>query len=134
MHNRKLQCISLLRIVHTDIILFIELVFPRPLVQNNLFVGTGFPCPLVQNNLFVGTGFPRPLVQNIANGTYKESSKSMIYRIYSNTMSKWMDKKLHIQTIQNQWIKEKSKRHKIHHHFIIFTNSCNLKKVALNPV
>ena len=79
MHNSKLQCISLLRIVHTDIILFIELVFPRPLVQN------------------------------IANGTYKESSKSMIYRIYSNTMSKWKHKIFHIQTILNQWIKRKVK-------------------------
>ncbi len=104
MHNSKLHCISLLRIVHTDIILFIELVFP---------------CPLVQN---------------IANGTYKESSESMIYRIYSNTMSKWMDKKLHIQTILNQWIKRKVKDTKFNPHFIIFTNYCNLKKVALNPV
>ena len=58
-------------------------------------------------------GFPRPLVQNIANGTYKESSKSMIYRIYSNTMSKWKHKIFHIQTIPNQWNKNKSKRHKI---------------------
>ncbi len=94
MHNSKLQCISLLRIVHTDIILFIELVFPRPLVQN------------------------------IANGKTNESSKSMIYRIYSNTMSNWMDKKLHIQTILNQWIKRKVKDTK----FIFFEIFVTLKK------
>ncbi len=78
-HTRKLQCISLLRIIHTDIILFIELVFPHPLVQN------------------------------IANGTYKESSESMIYRIYSNTISKWTVMIFHIHTIPNGWIKRKVK-------------------------
>ena len=101
---RELKCISLLRIVHSVIILFIELVFPRPLIQN------------------------------IANGTTNESSKSMIYRIYSNTRSKWKHKIFHIQTILNLWIKKKSKRHKIHPQFIILTNSCNLKKMALNTV
>ena len=60
---RKLQCISLLRIVHTDI------------------------------TFFVGTGLPRTLVQNIANGKVKESSKYVIndicYNILSNGLLKY---------------------------------------------
>ena len=103
-HTRKLKCISLIRIVHTDIILFIEL---------------GFPCPLVQN---------------IVNVKINESSKSMIYEICSNVLSKWMDKIFHIQTILNQWIKRKVKDTTFIPHFIVGANSCNLKKVALNPV
>ena len=60
---RKLQCISLLRIVHTDI------------------------------TFFVGTGLPRTLVQNIANGKVKESSKYVIndicYNILANGLLKY---------------------------------------------
>ncbi len=97
-HTRKLHCISLLRNVHTDIILFIELVFPNPLVQN------------------------------IENTKIKESSKSMIYEICSNTLSKSQDKIFNIQTIPNQCTKRKVKDTKFNPHFIIFTNSCNLKK------
>ncbi len=99
-HTRNLQCTSLLRIVHTYIILFIEF---------------GFPCPLVQN---------------IVNGKTNESSKSMIYRIFSNILSKWTVRIFHIQTIPNQWIKRKVKDTSS----VIFANSCNLKKVSLNPV
>ncbi len=41
-----------------------------------------------------------------------------------------MDKMFHIQTIPNQWIKSKEKDTKI----VTVTNSCDIKKVALNPV
>ncbi len=59
---RKLQCISLLRIIHTDII------------------------------LFVGTGFPSPLIQYIANDEIKEFYKHTIYERCSIILSKWMVK------------------------------------------
>ncbi len=55
--------------------------------------------------LFVGTGFSRPYFRYIIHSKYKESSKSMIYRIYSNILSKWIQKIFHIHTIPIQWIK-----------------------------
>ena len=77
-HTRKLKCISLIRIVHTDIILFIEL---------------GFPCPLVQN---------------IVNGKIQDQRilKSMIYEICSNILSEWIEKIFLIHMIQIQWLKK----------------------------
>ena len=93
-----------------------------------LFVGTGSPRPnLRSNGIF-------PFVQNIENGTYKESFKYMIYGIYSNTMSKWIDKKFYIHTIPIQWMRRIEKDTKFIPTFIIGANSCNLKKVAINTV
>ena len=80
--------------------------------------------------LFVGTGSPRPYFRYIIHRKYKESSKSMIYRIYSNILSKWIDKIFHIRTIPIQWIRRIEKDTNV----VVFANSCNLKKVALNPV
>ncbi len=94
----KLQCISLLRSVYTDRI---------------FFVVAGFPCPLVQN---------------IANGKTNESSKSMIYEICSNALSKSKDKIFHIQTIPNQWIKRKVKDTKFIHNLYLVQILVTLKK------
>ena len=80
--------------------------------------------------LFVGTGSPRPYFRYIILDKHKESSKYIIYGIYSNILSKWIDKIFHIHTTPIQWIgsKENDKE------FVTVTNSCDLKKVALNPV
>ena len=40
----------------------------------------------------------------------------------------------HIHTTPNSMDEKNKKRHKIHPHFIIFANSCDFKKVAVNPV
>ena len=55
--------------------------------------------------LFVGTGFPYPYFRYIIHRKYKESSKSMNYGIYSNILSKWIQKMFHIRTIPIQWIR-----------------------------
>ncbi len=94
------------------------------ILRQFLFVGTGSPRPNLRKNGI------SPLVQNIANGTSKESSKYMIYGIYFNILSKWIDKIFHIHTIPIQWTRRIEKRHK----FFIFVNSCNLKKAAVNIV
>ena len=55
--------------------------------------------------LFVGTGSPHPYFRYIIHGKNKESSKYMIYEIYSNILSNWMVKIFHIHTIPIQWIR-----------------------------
>ena len=80
--------------------------------------------------LFVGTGSPRPYFRYIIHGKNNDSSKYRIYGKSSNILSKWIDKIFHIYMIPIQWIKSKEKDTKI----VILTNSCNLKKVDLNPV
>ncbi len=80
--------------------------------------------------LFVGTGSPRPYFRYIIQDKNNEASKYMIYGICSNIFSQWTDKIFHIQTILNQWIKSKENDTKI----VTVTNSCDIKKMALNPV
>ena len=80
--------------------------------------------------LFVGTASPRPYFRYIIHGKHKESSKYMIYEIYSNILSKWTVKIFHIHTTPIQWMRRIEKDTK----FFILTISCNLKKVVLNPV
>ena len=80
--------------------------------------------------LFVGTGSPLPYFRYIIHGMKNGSSKYMIYRIRSNILSKWIDKIFHFHTIPNQWMRRIEKDTK----FIVLTNSCNIKKVSINPV
>ena len=67
--------------------------------------------------LFVGTGSPRPNLQYIIHCKIDESSKYMIYGIYSNILSKWTVKIFHIHTIPNQWIRRIEKDTKFITHF-----------------
>ena len=80
--------------------------------------------------LFVGTGSPRPNLQYIIHVKNKKSYKSVIYDINSNILSKWTIKIFHIHTIQYQWMRKIEKDTK----FMLFANSCHLKKISLNPV
>ena len=67
-----------------------------------LFVGTGSPRPYFIQFFFVGTGSPCPYFRHIIQGKNNESSKSMIYGLCSNILSKWTVKILHIHTLPNQ--------------------------------
>ncbi len=55
--------------------------------------------------LFVGTGSPRPNFQYIIHCKIDESSKSMIYEINSNILSKLTVKIFHVYTIRFQWMR-----------------------------
>ena len=80
--------------------------------------------------LFEGTGSPCPYFRYIIHGKNNQSSKCMINGIYSNILSKGTVKIFHIYMIPIQWMKKMKKDTK----FVTVTNSCNLKKVAVNPV
>ena len=80
--------------------------------------------------LFVVTVFPHLYFRYIIQGMHYESSKSMIYQICSNILIKWTVKNLHIHKIPNQDFRIIEKDTE----FIIFANSCHLKKVAINIV
>ncbi len=78
--------------------------------------------------LFVGTGSPRPYFRYTIHDKNNKASKYIIYGICSNILSKLTVKIFHIHTIPIRWIRSKEKDTKI----IIFANSFNLKKVAMN--
>ncbi len=54
---------------------------------------------------FIGTGSPRPHFRYIIHSKSNESSKYMIYGIYSNILSKWTVKIFHIHTNLIQWMR-----------------------------